>query len=95
VPTAGAWIEAAHPNPFRPPVAIAYTVGRPGSVRLAIYDAAGRRVAMLADGRVEAGRHLVSWDGRNQRGERAASGVYFARLEAGALTHQMKLILSR
>jgi hypothetical protein len=94
-PPAGAWIEATHPNPFVPPVAIAYRVPQAGAVRLAIYDAAGRRVATLVDGRVEAGRQLASWDGLNQRGERAAAGVYFARLEAGSLTHQRKLVLSR
>jgi hypothetical protein len=94
-PPASAWIEAAQPNPFTPPVAIAYRVQAAGAVRLAIYDAAGRRVATLVDERVEAGRQVASWDGLNQRGERAAAGVYFARLEAGKESHERKLVLKR
>jgi flagellar hook assembly protein FlgD len=48
---------------------------------LRVYDVSGRLVRTLVDGRVEAGRHEVAWDGRDQGGRRTASGVYFYRLQ--------------
>ena len=49
-------------------------------VRLGIYDVAGRRVRSLVDGEVPAGTMRVQWDGKDQAGSTARSGMYFARL---------------
>jgi len=49
-------------------------------VSLRIYDPAGRLVRVLQDGRLQAGRHEIQWDGSDDRGVPAASGVYFAIL---------------
>jgi hypothetical protein len=92
----GLRIEAASPNPFSPRVTITYVVPTAGRARLAIYDAGGRLVATLADSWTEPGsRHVASWDGLNERGERAATGVYFARLQAGSASHTWKVTLTR
>jgi hypothetical protein len=82
------------PNPFNPRTEIAYAVAG-GSARttLMIYDPAGRRVATLVDGVVEGGRHRAVWDGRDDDGERLASGVYFARLTVCDETDVAKLIM--
>ena len=47
------------------------------------------------DGARERGFHSVAWDGRNERGERAASGVYLCRLRAGKETLSRKMVLAR
>ena len=77
-------LERAVPNPFNPSTTLAFSLREAGRARLAIYDAGGRLVRVLADGELPAGRHEVRWDGRGQRGERVATGVYLCRLEAGA-----------
>jgi hypothetical protein len=59
------------------------TLPRATHLDLAIYDVSGRRVRELARGAYPAGARLVSWDGRDTNGVRVASGVYFARLDAG------------
>jgi hypothetical protein len=82
------------PNPFNPTTEIAYVVaGGSAEATLAIYDLAGRRVATLVDGAVEGGEHRAVWNGRGERGERLASGVYFARLTVGEETDVAKLIM--
>jgi flagellar hook assembly protein FlgD len=60
-------------------------------VELDVLDVAGRRVAMLASGKQDAGLHEVSWSARTARGERLANGLYFVRLRlgAGTLTHKV------
>jgi len=83
-----------YPNPFNPLTRIAFTVPRASDVDLAVYDVSGRRVATLVHGPVAAGRHEVVWQGRDDHGGVAASGVYFSRLSCdGALLTRKMLLL--
>jgi len=72
---------------------IGFTLARDEIVDLAVYDLAGRREATLARGLRERGRHLVSWQGRDDRGWAAASGVYLVRLCAGHIVQERKITL--
>lgn len=69
-------LDEPRPNPFRDRVTLSYQVPNPGHYRLALFDAAGRRVALLVDGPVPAGRHQARWDA----GRAAPAGLLFARL---------------
>ena len=81
------------PNPFNPKTNIAFTLTEPGRVELAVYDITGRRLAMLAEGRFDAGRHEVVWEGRDGEGHRMSSGVYFAVLRAPEGRQVRKMLL--
>lgn len=85
----------AHPNPFRPSTHIRYTLTRAAAVQLLVHDVAGRVVCRLVDGWREAGPHETSWNGRDDRGERAVAGVYFLRLDAGEERSSRRLVLLR
>ena len=71
----------AHPNPFNPLTTIGYSLAGRSSVTIRVYDLAGRVVRTLVDGETEPGEHKVVWDGTTAAGQRAASGVYFVRME--------------
>jgi hypothetical protein len=86
---------AAWPNPFNPRVEFAFDLAEPAIVRLAIHDARGRLVAELDNGALSAGRHLQTWDGRDSAGRAAASGAYFARLQAAGRATVIKVMLAR
>jgi len=88
-------LEHAVPNPFNPVTEIAYTLDGPTPIRLAIHDAKGRRVKLLELGVVAGGRHTVVWNGCDDRGRPAPSGVYFARLSAAERIRTIKLMLAR
>ncbi len=86
-----------YPNPFNPETVIPFTVPEspePVRVRLAIYNSAGQKVRVLLDGQiVGSGKHEVAWDGRDELGRKAATGIYLYRLEGAAmLTKQMALL---
>jgi hypothetical protein len=57
-------------------------------IRLELFDVAGRRVAILCNGRMPAGDHAVTWE----PGDRAA-GIYFARLGSHGAVEVLKLVL--
>ncbi len=83
-----------HPNPFNPTTSVGYAVPRTGSVALSIYDASGRLVRTLVDvPSHDAGRHSVSWDGRDENGAEVAAGVYFARLTVDSESATGKMVL--
>ncbi len=72
----------ARPNPFNPMTTIEYTVAAPSGVTIRVFDVAGRTVRTLVDAHVAAGRRMATWDGTTDSGERAASGVYFVKMDA-------------
>jgi hypothetical protein len=61
---------------------------------LSVYDVSGRLVRGLLRG-ATADRRVVTWDGRNDRGARVATGVYYVLLEAGGVTRTTKLVMTR
>jgi len=69
------------PNPASATATLRFDLPRESSVRLSIYDVAGRRVRELDSGVRTAGDHAITWDLRDTSGRAVASGVYFARLE--------------
>jgi hypothetical protein len=83
------------PNPFNPVTQIAFDLPESGPVRLEVVDLLGRITRRLLAGPLEAGRHRLSWDGRDEIGRPVASGVYFLRLLSRDEQRVAKLILLR
>lgn len=82
------------PNPFNPLTTISFDLPYTERVKLSIYDVQGRLVKTLVDESRLAGKHAVTWNGRNNRGTKVKSGVYFLRLDTvrGAQTRKIVLI---
>jgi hypothetical protein len=82
-----------HPNPFNPTTTIAYDVATAGHVTVEVYDVSGRLVRRLVNTHKDAGRHEVSWDGRDMRGSSVHTGVYFYRMNAPGYQSPAKKML--
>jgi len=85
----------ARPNPSRGKVTISYGLSRPAKIGLYVYDAAGRRAAMLFEGNQAAGDYSLIWYGTDGAGVTVPSGVYICRLNAGGIFRAEKLLLVR
>jgi len=82
------------PNPFNPTTVIGYDVAvGGGAVTLEIFDVSGRLVRTLVDGAQSEGQKRAMWDGRDNRGNRVASGVYIYRLRAPGFVESRKMTL--
>ncbi|MEZ4388836.1 MAG: FlgD immunoglobulin-like domain containing protein [Candidatus Krumholzibacteriia bacterium] len=88
-------LGANFPNPFNPATTIRFALPESQPVRLTIYGVDGRRVATLADGDFPAGRHEVTWYGRDVAGRPVASGTYVYRIEAGPYSAVRKMTLMK
>ena len=83
-------LEQNYPNPFNPTTGIRFQVTGDSDVRLAVYDVLGREVAVLVDGQVPSGSHVVRFDA-----SRVASGVYFYRLTVGDYSATRAMVVQR
>ncbi len=86
-----------YPNPFNPSTTIAFTLDRNEKVTLKIYNAAGQLVRTLLNGKAlfKGNRYRFRWQGRNDKGNPVASGVYFYRLKTARHRVVKKMILLR
>ena len=87
-----------YPNPFNPETWIPYHLAHAADVMLTIYDTKGVLVRRLDLGHQPAGYYTAPskaayWDGRNERGESVASGVYFYQLRAGDYTALRRMVI--
>ena len=99
VPEPGATLafraEPAAPSPFSLATTVRFQIPSRQRVDLRVFDAAGRLVRTVADETLGAGPHALSWDGRTEAGDPAPSGIYYAKLRAGANEANSKVVLTR
>jgi hypothetical protein len=79
-----------YPNPFNPTTTIKYQLPANSYVTLKVYDIAGRQVAVLVNGTIEAGYHETRFEAKD-----LAGGVYLYRLKADNFVATKKLIVLR
>jgi hypothetical protein len=88
-------LESPRPNPASREASVTLRLRAAGTVRVAVFDAAGRRVATLFDGEAPAGPLALRWNGRDLRGREAGSGVYLVRAEAAGQKQTTRMVWVR
>ena len=87
-----------YPNPFNPETWIPYRLAEDAFVTVTIYDQGGRVVRRLNVGHQIAAAYerrskAIHWDGRNEVGDKVASGIYFYTLTAGDFSATRKMLI--
>ncbi len=87
-----------YPNPFNPETWIPYQLSEDSPVSVSIYDTTGKLIRTLSLGFQSAGfynsrERAAYWDGRNELGERVASGVYFYQLTTPSFQQTRRLVI--
>ncbi|HPN34593.1 MAG TPA: FlgD immunoglobulin-like domain containing protein [bacterium] len=89
-------LQQNYPNPFNPCTTISYQLQAAATVHLAIYNALGQRVTTLIDRkRQAAGAYQVAWNGLNDAGQQASSGLYICRLQAEGQVQTIKMVMMK
>ena len=78
------------PNPVRSAAGVRLTIATPGDAHVVLYDALGRRVAVIHDGPLTAGAHVLALNASH-----LAPGMYLLRANSGDATHTHRLIVVR
>lgn len=83
------------PNPIVSSTSLSYFTETPQYIDVNVYDLTGRLVKNLESKAVSAGRHIITWDGKRQDGQRVRSGVYFVRVEEPSGVHVERMVFLR
>lgn len=83
------------PNPFNPSVDVQFSLERAGAARVQVFDAKGRVVRVLANEDLPAGDYQRSWNGTDESGRPAASGIYFFRITTPEGSQTVRAVLVR
>jgi parallel beta-helix repeat protein len=83
------------PNPFNPTTSIFFLLTQPGPATLLIFDLSGRLISSYSWENLGAGRHEITWQGKDHAGKDVASGTYFYQLQAHGAKHTQRMSLIR
>ncbi len=85
----------AYPNPFNPTCEINFSLPAAGLVSVEVFDVQGRLVRTLLQANVNAGPHVLNWNGQDRNGQPVAAGVYLARVHGAEFSASVKLTLAK
>ena len=71
---------SCYPNPFNDKVNFRINMITTASIRLEIRDMNGRLMAIVTEGKLDKGQHLLSWEGNTMDGSSLGSGMYYFSL---------------
>jgi len=80
------------PNPFNPTTEISFSLPVAGYVELSVYNMVGQKIRALSSENLNSGYHSVIWDGMNDAGIQAATGMYFYTIRTGNFKNTKKML---
>ncbi len=84
-----------YPNPFNSRTCFTIELAQEDDVHVAVYSLRGRQLAVLFEGRLEAGRFDLHFDGTDEEGVLLPSGVYFVRMTTKRFDGTLKIAILR
>ncbi len=81
------------PNPFNPITKFQIDVPVQGPMQVYVYDISGKVIATLMNTEIDPGFHTIKWNGKNDLGAQAASGVYILNVHLDGQYRSQKMLL--
>ncbi|RLC49771.1 MAG: hypothetical protein DRZ79_05425, partial [Candidatus Cloacimonadota bacterium] len=69
-----------HPNPFNLATTVKFSIQNDSNIELSIYNIKGQKIKTLAQNEFAKGNYSIVWDGDDEKGYSANSGIYFYKL---------------
>ncbi|NOZ62566.1 MAG: T9SS type A sorting domain-containing protein [Calditrichaeota bacterium] len=88
-------LQPNYPNPFNSGTAIRYQIPTLSETQLQIFNSTGQLIRTLVSQKQKPGAHTIYWDGKDDSGNEAATGIYMCRMRAGQFAKTIKLILMK
>ncbi|MFA5032337.1 MAG: T9SS type A sorting domain-containing protein [bacterium] len=85
-------VFSAYPNPANGIASIKYSLPNESNVAVKVYDVTGKLVNTLVNENRKAGTYTTTWNGKNTKGNKMSTGLYFYRVEAGSKVATRKIV---
>jgi len=89
------FVGGPSPNPTSERTSFRFAMRESGNVRVEVYDARGRRVAVAVDRQITAGTYVAAWNGKTAAGSPAPAGVYYLKLHALGIADRAQVTVLR
>jgi murein DD-endopeptidase MepM/ murein hydrolase activator NlpD len=86
-------LEQNYPNPFNPKTFIRFSIPRSEFTQLIVYDALGRKIAILVNESLKSGNYEIVWPAPTENASNYPSGVYYYKLTSGNYKTIKKMVL--
>ena len=86
-------LHGNYPNPFNPTTQIRFDLPYKGNVNIHIYNMLGQKVKVFSMPNTPPGRHAITWNGTNQKGQALSAGVYLYQMISEDFVKTRKMIL--
>ncbi|HPT70770.1 MAG TPA: FlgD immunoglobulin-like domain containing protein, partial [Candidatus Cloacimonadota bacterium] len=93
VPALVTELKGNFPNPFNPETAIDFGLKNDSDVTLIIYNSCGQKIRTLVNAYTKAGNYSITWNGKDNRNRKVASGLYLYKMTSGNYSSTKKMIL--
>ena len=84
-----------YPNPFNPSTQISFGLANPAVVSFTIYNSKGQAIRNINLGMKDAGNWTQVWDGTDNNGRTASTGIYYIKMQAGKDSFTTKAVLMK
>jgi flagellar hook assembly protein FlgD len=84
-----------YPNPFNPETTIQFSLSEQSEVEIVIFNSKGEKIKNTVSGNYPAGTHYVLWNGKDERNNPVASGIYFYQIKSENSVKMNKMILMK
>ena len=84
-----------YPNPFNPSTEIRFGISGTSRVTIAVFNILGQQIRTLVEREMHEGSYQVVWDGKDEGGNVATSGIYLCRMQAGEFISTRKMIMAK
>jgi len=84
-----------YPNPFNPSTTIVFTLPKTEKIVISIYNVLGEEIIKIADREFISGKNEVTWNGIDQKGSAAESGIYFYSIKFEDKIQTGKMVLTK
>ena len=86
-------LHGNYPNPFNPTTQIRFDLPYRSNVNIHIYNMLGQKVKVFSMPNTPPGRHAITWNGTNQKGQALSAGVYLYQMISEDFVKTRKMIL--
>ncbi len=86
-------LKKNYPNPFNPETMISYQLPEEEFIEINIYNSLGQKIRQLVATQKQAGTYKVLWNGKDDFGRTASSGIYICQFKAGNKVFHQKMLL--
>ncbi len=84
-----------YPNPFNPSTMITYNLPITSHIVIDVYNVLGEKVATLVNENASRGSYVTIWNGQDDLGKQANSGIYFYRMSTGDFSSTKRMVLMK